>query len=131
MFTPQSFWKILNSLINLELFDLEIEQFYPTTGCEFYVSLKALNIRELSLSERQVIQRKSLEKCLALVQYLPEARQTSEKNSLTLAIERIEQLEKALAYSQERIRAMESSKFWKIRQQWILLKKILKLPTHE
>lgn len=126
VFTPQSFLKILNSLINLGLFDFEIEQFYPTTGCEFYVSLKALNIREISLSERQAIQRQSLEKSLAVPQYTP-----PEKDSLTVALERIEELEKALVSAQQRIEVMEASKFWKIRQKWFLLKKILKLPTHE
>jgi hypothetical protein len=41
----------------------------------------------------------------------------------------IQQLESELQIAKERIAAMETSKFWKIRQIWFKFKKTLGLPT--
>jgi len=41
VFTPDSFFGLLKTLINLNLFDFKVVQFYETDGCEFYVSLEA------------------------------------------------------------------------------------------
>jgi len=60
VFTPQSFFDLLESLINLELFDFKVEQFYETAGCEFYVSLKALNLSAMDVGDRQAFQIASL-----------------------------------------------------------------------
>ncbi|HEY9642257.1 MAG TPA: methyltransferase domain-containing protein [Coleofasciculaceae cyanobacterium] len=43
VFTPSSFLRLLKSLMNLELFDFKIVQFYETAGSEFFVSLEALD----------------------------------------------------------------------------------------
>jgi len=60
VFTPQSFFDLLESLIKLELFDFKVEQFYETDGCEFYVSLKALDLSAMDVGDRQALQLASL-----------------------------------------------------------------------
>jgi hypothetical protein len=60
VFTPQSFFDLLKSLIALDLFDFKVEKFYETTGCEFYVSLKALDLEAMTVSDRQALQLASL-----------------------------------------------------------------------
>jgi predicted SAM-dependent methyltransferase len=121
VFTPQSFFQVLKSLINLDLFDFTVERFYPTNGCEFYVSLKSLNLEENSASARRNIQLESLES----VAIIPES------DYLNQLLSQTKKLKQELAFAERRIEAMESSKFWKLRQQWFLLKKILKLPVNE
>lgn len=60
VFTPQSFFDLLKSLIHLELFDFKVEKFYETTGCEFYVSLKAIDVGAMNVGDRQALQLTSL-----------------------------------------------------------------------
>lgn len=43
VFTPESFFQLLKTLINLKLFDFKVKSFYETARCEFYVSLEALD----------------------------------------------------------------------------------------
>jgi predicted SAM-dependent methyltransferase len=43
VFTPESFFQLLRNLIEIGLFDFKVVRFFPTAGCEFYVSLEALD----------------------------------------------------------------------------------------
>jgi len=61
VFTPHSFFELLRALIQLELIDFKVAQFFETIGCEFYVSLQALD-PEMPLEERQRTQLESLPK---------------------------------------------------------------------
>jgi chromosome segregation ATPase len=45
--------------------------------------------------------------------------------------EQIQQLESELAQAKDRVEAMESSKFWKLRSYWFSFKKTLGLPSNE
>ena len=47
------------------------------------------------------------------------------------AQQQIEQLRSELQIAQDRIAAMETSKFWQIRTNWFKVKKTLGLPTNE
>jgi SAM-dependent methyltransferase len=60
VFTPQSFFNLLRSLIHLELLGFKVEKFHETAGCEFYVSLKALDLNAITVSDRQALQLASL-----------------------------------------------------------------------
>ena len=117
VFTPKSFFKLLKSLINLDLFDFKVERFYPTNGCEFYVSLKSLNRASTSVSERRATQLKSIDVKALGTEQITYSRQP-------------EQIELELQQAQAKIAAMESSKFWKLRNQWFKLKKMLGLKTN-
>jgi predicted SAM-dependent methyltransferase len=123
VFTPYSFFDLLKSLINLELFDFKVEKFYEPHGSEFYVSLKALDVKELAASDRQTIQLESLSH-LSLPQLSSEPSTTTQKR-------RIQKLEQELNAANNRIKAMETSKFWKIRQRWFKVKQTLGIPTNE
>lgn len=58
VFTPASFFQLLKALIDLSLFDFKLLEFHDTEGCEFYVSLQALENR--SGDDNRLIQLKSL-----------------------------------------------------------------------
>jgi SAM-dependent methyltransferase len=59
VFTPDSFFKLIKNLISIDLFSFRVARFYPTTGCEFYVTLEALDLAQ-DENERQQIQLESL-----------------------------------------------------------------------
>jgi predicted SAM-dependent methyltransferase len=123
VFTPQSFFDLLKSLIHLELLDFKVEQFYETAGCEFYVSLKALD--EMTVSDRQLLQ-------IASLPAIPAATETQDTKTMLLSKQKqIQRLEKELAAETNRISAMETSKFWKLRSKWFKLKRALSLLTDE
>lgn len=44
---------------------------------------------------------------------------------------KLRQTQEALAEAQSRIAAMETSKFWKLRESWFQIKRILRLPSNE
>ncbi len=58
VFTPLSLFQLLRTLINLSLFDFKVETFGDTEGCEFYLSLQALDVK--NGNDYQSIQLKSL-----------------------------------------------------------------------
>lgn len=60
VFTPQSFFELLKSLIHIDLFDFKVEQFYKTAGCEFFVSLKTLDLTQTYPGDCQTLQLASL-----------------------------------------------------------------------
>lgn len=61
VFTELSFLELLESLINLDLFDFKIKQFFKRTEIEFIVSLEAMDLN-IDKSERIKIQLESISK---------------------------------------------------------------------
>ena len=59
VFTELSFLELLKTIVNLDLFDFKIAQFFERTGIEFFVSLEAID-SNLSLNERKRIQLDSI-----------------------------------------------------------------------
>lgn len=53
VFTPNSFFELLKTLIEINLFDFKVSKFYQTEGCEFYVTLEALDLSEDRSNLRQ------------------------------------------------------------------------------
>ncbi|MCY7273285.1 MAG: hypothetical protein LH702_05940, partial [Phormidesmis sp. CAN_BIN44] len=43
VFTPTSFFSLLSELTTMNLLKFEVAQFYETEGCEFLVSLRAID----------------------------------------------------------------------------------------
>lgn len=54
VFTPESFFQLLRTLIEIGLFDFRILRYSATTGCEFYVSLEALDPLPDADTQRQL-----------------------------------------------------------------------------
>ena len=54
VFTPASFFKLLETLIHLNLFDFKVIKLYETEGYEFYVSLEALDSQPSARVETQL-----------------------------------------------------------------------------
>jgi SAM-dependent methyltransferase len=122
VFTPESFFNLLKTLMQIGLLGFSVEKFYETEGCEFYVSLKALDLLSMTESDRQLIQ----------VASLPVIPASTDSQTLLLSKQkRIQRLRKELAAATDRINAMESSKFWQLRSQWFKVKQMLKLPTDD
>jgi predicted SAM-dependent methyltransferase len=116
VFTPASFFHLLSELAKLDLLKFEVAQFYRTEGCEFLVSLRATDVAkpaELSDFAASLAPGGS-----AFIPHRAE-NQYAENGSASAQI------------FQERIQAMESSKFWKIRTTWFKVKQKLGLPNHE
>lgn len=153
VFTPSSFFSLIRTLINIELFDFTVAQFYETTGCEFYVSLRALEPIESS-SDRIHLQLESLpafdsklqEQPLSLKslqQELEAAKHRlnqfqAEVEQLKLKLQKKQDLLKQLRHRlkqgkiriqqiQDEIAAIHSSKFWKLKLRWTNLKKSIGL----
>jgi hypothetical protein len=53
VFTSASFIDLLRALIRLGLLDYRIAHFFDTTGCEFYVSLEALDLSQDAETRKQ------------------------------------------------------------------------------
>jgi hypothetical protein len=119
-------------LISLELIDFKVEKFYETAGCEFYVTLKALDLTatvsdplRVSRSDRQALQIASLP--FDLSNPTPTALPLSSVEA-TLSPQQIIQLQKKkehqasriqkltsrLAAAHSELNAIQSSKSWKI-----------------
>ena len=54
VFTPYSFFQLFKTLVNLNLLDFKIARFHPTEGCEFFVSLQALENIDDQIADRNV-----------------------------------------------------------------------------
>ena len=118
VFTPESFFNLLKSLINLNLFDFDIKQYYPTSGCEFYVSLQALNKSSLVLESRRTNQLECVESILKNIE--------SEYSSQTLYIEEIG-IDSSQNQSHERITKAETITLTKLRSQYFFaIRKLFK-----
>lgn len=60
VFTPHSFFELLQALIQLNLFDFKVASFHSTEGCEFFVSLQALARADSSERDELHLQLQSL-----------------------------------------------------------------------
>jgi predicted SAM-dependent methyltransferase len=113
VFTPHSFFELLKALIHLGLIDFQVEQFYETFGCEFYVSLKALDVKNLSVSDRQALQLASLPNLAPEVS--PSAQHISRlQRKKQNQANKIQRLTLRLAEAQQQVSDLQNSKSWKI-----------------
>ncbi|MFM7426278.1 MAG: methyltransferase domain-containing protein [Elainella sp.] len=149
VFTPASFFELLKTVIQVGACDFKIAEFYPTEGCEFYVSLAAMDL-SIEQAERQKIQLDSFvipnitEPPPAInSDSMVEVKQQEPTHSIQNTIERlradkqrlqgdkqrlrqkVKYLEDILTMSKNEITAMQSSKFWKLRRQWLELKQFI------
>jgi hypothetical protein len=118
VFTPQSFLQILLLLTKLDLLNFTVKEFYPTSGCEFYVSLQSIDTKSKSLNDVRKLQ---IETINLAMQDIP----TEEYELIRLhkAYNQISEMQKCIS-------EMQNSKFWKLRTQWIKLKEILRLNSN-
>ena len=126
VFTPVSFFKLLEELAELGLLRFEIAQFYGTVGCEFFVSLRAVDqprypsfIKpdpedDYPLHSNQL---NHVQENQSLREQLQEKERERRK----------EKEEKE--YFQECVKAMKSSKFWRMRGAWLKIKQKLGFST--
>ena len=129
VFTPKSFFKLLEELAELDLLKFEVAQFYETTGCEFFVSLRAVDHPTYpSLIQPELEDEKSL--------HLNQINDTAQENQclrkqLQEKEREWEKEKKEKEYFQVCVRAMESSKFWRMRGVWLKIKQKLGLPAQQ
>jgi predicted SAM-dependent methyltransferase len=156
VFTPMSFFELLKLLSPLDLVDFRVSKFYQSVGCEFYVTLEALDLTK-SQQERQQIQLTSLaeidlEETQPVELLLAESAKVDQIHLLTdeLAQERmssellqaqleefrrarqrlkakVKHLHSNLENREHEIVAMQSSKFWKLREVWIRVRKAIRI----
>jgi SAM-dependent methyltransferase len=81
VFTPHSFFDLIRTLIQINLFDYRLVEFYQTEGCEFHVSLEAIDLTK-DEAERHRIQLESLPSM-----QLGDVVQVSEMQSLVAELE--------------------------------------------
>jgi hypothetical protein len=129
VFTPHSFFELLKSLIQLNLFDFVVERFYESEGCEFYVSLKAIDLAARSEGDRQALQLTSLPivlppepptATLPLLETAPlettllsqHIKQLQQKKARQAG--KIQRLSLQLAAAQKQLEDLHHSKSWKI-----------------
>ena len=106
VFTPGSFFAVLRDLTRLNLLPFEVAQFHDTEGCEFLVSLRATDTPDRA-------------KLDALI-----ARLSGDASQIPTEAD--DTLQKLQA-TQQRVLAMESSKFWKLRTAWFKIRRKLGL----
>ena len=130
VFTPASFFNLLKVLTELNLVEFKVKQFFETEGCEFFVILEAIDTA-LEVTQRRTIQLDSLTelKLLSIIDRndpIQNSKLLKFKESQLLKLEEeAEALRIILEQKQSWINAMESSKFWKIRQAWFRFKSLL------
>lgn len=129
VFTPHSFFKLLRELAELDLLKFEVIQFHETSGCEFFVSLRAVEHSvspsriQLEAEENNQTQlREMAEGSKALQEQLDEAERLRQE-----AEQMLKQEQQERSHLQACIKAMESSKFWRMRMAWFNLKQTLGL----
>ncbi|WP_206753877.1 methyltransferase domain-containing protein [Microcoleus sp. FACHB-1515] len=154
VFTPYSFFELVKSLIEIDLFDFKVMNYSKTTGCEFYVSLQKIDSKK-GLEEQHQIKLKSLplvEPELNLLptpatlnhaqSTLPQIAEAQSEVKHSGSVEpsaeeyrkttqqlraRIKRLKGKLEQAESEIAAMKTSKFWQLRTQWIRLKRSIGL----
>ncbi len=126
VFTPQFFFDLLRSLIQMNLLGFKVEQFYETTGCEFYVSLKTLDLQKMSVSDRQSLQLASLPSHFEATDSPPLIPLPSCETHLTPQqiqklqrktdnqANKIQRLTLRLEEAQQQINTLQNSRSWKI-----------------
>ncbi len=157
-FVPHSFRLMIHDLFHLGLISLQEVDFYPTFGCEFYMTLgrkgKGTNLSRLEmleaikveLSEAKTRESNDLWKNLwkkrpselepisqQLQRELAQNQIQLQENQAELASLQAElaSLRAQLQASQEMIAAMKTSKFWKLWTTWFKIKKVLGLTANE
>ncbi|MBD1852264.1 methyltransferase domain-containing protein [Leptolyngbya sp. FACHB-711] len=156
VFTPRTFFQLLRTLIDINLVDFKVAEYYDTTGLEFYISLEAMDLTKHP-DDRKAIQLESLptidrdrpqiaplepqsiledERVQSLLVELESEREMSKLAHLRIGEhqetiqrlrKRVKNLKIKLEDSENQIKAMKTSKFWKLRSQWLKLKQLLGL----
>ncbi len=151
VFTPCTFFQLLRTLIEIEMIDFKVAQYYETTGLEFFVSLKAMDLTK-PLDERKTIQLESIptlnrdqpqtpipepqpdpkddriQPLLAELHIRQEtlkqaqAQVREQQETIQRLRKRVKNLKTKVEDSENEIAAMKTSKFWKIRSKWLELK---------
>jgi len=151
VFTPYTFFQLLRSLIDLDLIDFKVAQYHETTGLEFYVSLEAMD-SATNPAERKAIQLESLPKIdrdrpqTPLPELEPEpeddrvqalrAELKAEREMLQQTQSQIQEHQETIQRLRKRVNnlkikvedskneiaAMKTSKFWRVRAQWLRFK---------
>ncbi len=122
VFTPASFFSLLSNLTMMDLLKFEVAQFYESEGCEFHVSLRACDKPSPT---------KIAELADSLVKKASFPARKASSPSLMLPELQLLQLLPELQLLQQRIEAMESSKFWKIRTAWFKIKQKIGLSSYK
>jgi Methyltransferase domain len=112
--TPAVFLGLLADLAELGLLKFELAQFYETDGCEFFVSLRAVD---------QAIGRSA-------IQIPSEASPQLHPADVQLFQSLKERYGQETRHLETCIQAMESSKFWKLRTAWFKVKRKLGLSNY-
>jgi predicted SAM-dependent methyltransferase len=111
VFMPHSFFELLKDLVRLDLFGFVVEKFYESEGCEFYVSLKAIELKKGIVDDRQKLQLASLPNIASSSSPSSTQAIRSEKEKQK---EQINKLTLQLAATQQELDALQSSQSWKI-----------------
>ncbi len=132
VFTPSSFFKLLDEIAALGLLKFEVVQLYETEGCEFFVSLRAVDHPVYpSLIQPQPEVSKTLSKVLVeenkVLQEQLQGKHLEQQAIEKKAEQERQEYEQARSHLQACIKAMESSKFWQMRMLWLKLKQALGL----
>lgn len=116
VFTPLSFFRLLEELSALNLVTYEVAQFHNTEGCEFLVSLRATESSQPTKIKKLADQ---------LTQEIEQEDLNAERATEAVFNLKKEPLEQEIKELQQQIQAMESSKFWKMRKMWFRFKQIM------
>jgi SAM-dependent methyltransferase len=118
-FTPASFFRLLEELAQLGLVKFEVAQFYETNGCEFFVSLRAVDTPHYPASMQPEAEEETF--------HLKPPNEVVRENQLLRT--QLQEKQRETDYLQASVKAMESSKFWRMRGIWLKMKQKLGLPT--
>jgi predicted SAM-dependent methyltransferase len=152
VFTPQSFFQILQILISLDLCNFQVAQVYPRQGCEFYVSLQAIEPGKPGVRAEQLASLPPMElhatepEAIVSADGLADPQAEihalkAEKRHLQEKLERqrerlrqqritnqelrsrLQTRKMALHTCREQVKTIESSKLWRLQKTWASLKK--------
>lgn len=112
IFTPYSFFKLLEGIAELGLLKFEPINFYPTAGCEFFVTLKTVD----SISPEK-IQEFYSSQIFKNSNHIPSEKLSISNDALICEVTSLK----------KQITSMENTKFWKMRTLWLKIKRHLKL----
>lgn len=149
-FVPHSFRLMIHDLFHLGLIPFQEVDFYPTEGCEFYVTLgrkgkgtKQSRLEMLQAIETELSEVNSQESIHLWDKLFSELAEIRQQLQIQLAQnqmqnQQIQQIQAELASSQAQLQAyqqiiaaMKTSKFWQLRTAWFKIKKALGLPATE
>lgn len=119
VFTPYSFFKILEGIAELGLLKFEPIDFYSTSGCEFFVTLKTVD----SISPEKIREFYSSQ-ILENSDNVPDETLSLSNDSLLCEVT---SLKNQIISLEKQITSIENSKFWKVRTLWLKVKRYLRL----